>query len=174
MNIASANKKLLPLIVVCQLMLLGAVVPAWAEDALPETKTKGDEKRIEEGSVEEPKGIVGIAHYYAKRFHGRKTSSGQRHDSQKLTAAHATLPLGTRVKVVNLANDRSVVVTINDRCRRHRFPFIDVSRQAAKDLGFFHHAKARVRMIVLSKEGLSADESMTPGNERHAADSVSQ
>ncbi|HPV52343.1 MAG TPA: septal ring lytic transglycosylase RlpA family protein, partial [Smithella sp.] len=69
--------------------------------------------------------------------------------SKKLTAAHPTLPLGTLVKVVNLDNNKSVVVKINDRCLEHEDVFIDLSREAARRLGFLRQGKARVRITVI-------------------------
>lgn len=102
--------------------------------------------------VKETNGAEGIASYYAKRYNGRRTSSGQRHDSDKLTAAHQTLPHGTRVRVINLVNKKEVVVTINDRCRARIYPFIDLSRAAAKQLGFLGKGTAKVRIIPLEEE----------------------
>ena len=96
-------------------------------------------------------GVVGIASYYARRFHGRKTTSGVRYDPAKLTAAHPTLPLGTKVRVANLENDKEVVVTINDRCRKRNHPFIDLSRAAARKLGFLGKGKARVTIARLEE-----------------------
>ena len=92
----------------------------------------------------EPKGKEGFASYYATRYNNRRTNSGQRYDPAKLTAAHATLPHGTRVRVINLANKKEVIVTINDRCRPRSGPFIDLSRAAAKQLGFLGKGKTRV------------------------------
>jgi rare lipoprotein A len=102
--------------------------------------------------AEETKGTEGVASYYAKRYNGRRTNSGRRYDPTKLTAAHPTLPHGARVRVVNLANDKEVVVTINDRCRSRDYPFIDLSREAAKQLGFLGKGKTRVRIIPLQEE----------------------
>ncbi|HWI40157.1 MAG TPA: septal ring lytic transglycosylase RlpA family protein [Verrucomicrobiae bacterium] len=99
--------------------------------------------------VEKPKGIFGIASYYAKKYTGRRTTSGAVHDPAKLTAAHASLPLGTRVKVVNPENGREVVVVVNDRCARKKTPFIDLSREAARRLGFLGDGMTRVVMIPL-------------------------
>jgi rare lipoprotein A len=93
------------------------------------------------------KGKVAKATYYADRYNGRKTSSGERYDSKKLTAAHPTLPFGKRVKVVNLANGRSVIVTINDRYRKHKYEAIDVSLAAAQELGIIRQGIAKVRII---------------------------
>ena len=92
---------------------------------------------------------VGVASYYASRHHGRRTASGERYDEQALTAAHRTLPFGTRVRVTNLATGRSVVVTINDRGPFRRGRIIDVSRRASRDLGFLRAGLARVRVEVV-------------------------
>jgi rare lipoprotein A len=100
--------------------------------------------------ADETQGTEGVAAYYAKRYNGRRTNSGHRYDPTKLTAAHPTLPYGTRVRVVNLANDKEVVVTINDRCRSRKEPFIDLSRAAARELGFLGKGTARVRIIPLA------------------------
>jgi rare lipoprotein A len=94
-------------------------------------------------------GMQGIASYYAKRFNGRPTTSGETYDPNKLTAAHQSLPFGTKVKVVNLANGREVTVTVNDRCRKRTFPFIDLSRAAAERLGFFGKGITKVRIIPM-------------------------
>lgn len=100
----------------------------------------------------EKDGKEGIASYYAKRYNGRKTRSGARYNPEKMTAAHPELPMGTRVRVVNLANDREVIVTVNDRCRGRKFPFIDLSRGAARKLGFLGKGTARVRIVPLGDE----------------------
>lgn len=97
-------------------------------------------------------GVQGVASYYAKRFNGRPTTSGVPYDPDKLTAAHQSLPFGMRVKVVNLANGREVTVTVNDRCRKRTFPFIDLSRAAAQRLGFFGKGITKVRIIPIGKE----------------------
>lgn len=93
--------------------------------------------------------MEGTARFYAKRYEGRRTTSGEIYRAKKLTAAHPTLPLGTRVKVVNLENDKSVVVKINDRCLEHEDVFIDLSREAARQLGFIRQGKARVRITMI-------------------------
>lgn len=92
---------------------------------------------------------VGIASYYANEYHGRATASGTRFDERRLTSAHPTLPFGTRVRVTNLENDRSVVVIITDRGPFGRGRIIDVSRRAARDLGFLRAGIARVRIEAL-------------------------
>lgn len=96
-----------------------------------------------------PDGAEGTARYYAKSYNGKRTTSGQIYNSKKLTAAHPTLPLGTRVKVVNLDNNKSVIVKINDRCLEHEDVFIDLSRQAARKIGMSKKGKANVRISVV-------------------------
>lgn len=115
-----------------------------------------DGQRLAEELLEKPvvaasRGISGIASYYAARFHGRRTNSGEIHDPDLLTAAHPTLPLGTKVLVRNLSNDKEVVVRVNDRCRKRRVPFIDLSREAARRLGFFGRGTTNVKMFLLGR-----------------------
>jgi rare lipoprotein A len=86
---------------------------------------------------------VGTARWYGARHHGRRTANGETFDRMAMTAAHRTLPFGTRVRVTNLANDRSVEVQINDRCRCPN-TLIDLSEGAARAIGM--GGTARVRM----------------------------
>ncbi|WP_165664625.1 septal ring lytic transglycosylase RlpA family protein [Metapseudomonas otitidis] len=86
------------------------------------------------------------ASYYGARHHGKRTASGERFDQNALTAAHRTLPFGTRVKVTNLNNDRSVVVRINDRGPHVRGRLIDLSRRAAEALDMLRSGVAPVRV----------------------------
>ena len=92
---------------------------------------------------------LGFASYYDSRFHGSRTASGERYDEKALTAAHRTLPFGTRVLVTNLSNGRSVVVTITDRGPFARGRVIDVSRRAARRLDFLRDGTTRVRLEVV-------------------------
>jgi len=92
---------------------------------------------------------VGTASFYARKFHGRTTASGVRYDPAKMLAAHRTLPFGTRVRVTNLGNHRSVVVTVVDRGPYRRGRVIDLSRGAARELGFVREGLATVRLEVL-------------------------
>ncbi|QXI27707.1 septal ring lytic transglycosylase RlpA family protein [Pseudomonas vanderleydeniana] len=100
----------------------------------------------------DPRGYdeTGTASYYGRQHHGKRTASGEPFNQNGLTAAHRQLPFGTRVKVTNLANDRSVVVRINDRGPHTRGRLIDVSRQAAEELGMLQSGTARVRVQSLS------------------------
>ena len=98
----------------------------------------------------EPEGVeVGVASWYGGEFHGRPTSSREVFDMNDLTAAHRTLPFGTHVLVTNLANDRTVVVRINDRGPFVRGRVIDLSYAAARVLGLVGPGTARVRLEVL-------------------------
>ena len=97
---------------------------------------------------------VGLASYYGREFHGRTTASGARFDMNALVAAHPSYPFGTRVRVTNLANDRSTVVRIVDRGPAAQLRadglLIDVSRKAAESLGFIQQGRTRVRLEVLA------------------------
>lgn len=89
------------------------------------------------------------ATYYADRFEGRRTANNERFKQDGLTAAHKTLPFGTRVKVTNLKTDRSVIVKINDRIPPHSNSSIDLTKRAAKELGFFREGRVDVRLKIL-------------------------
>jgi rare lipoprotein A len=91
----------------------------------------------------------GKASYYADKFEHRKTASGERYSHQKLTAAHKTLPLGTKVVVTNLENERSVVVRINDRGPYIRGRIIDLSKSAMKRLNALHRGVIEVEIETL-------------------------
>lgn len=89
---------------------------------------------------------TGSASYYSSQHQGKRTASGERFDQNALTAAHRQLPFGTRVKVTNLSNDKSVVVRITDRGPRTRGRLIDLSRAAAEQLGMLRSGSAQVRV----------------------------
>ncbi|RYD69754.1 MAG: septal ring lytic transglycosylase RlpA family protein [Sphingobacteriales bacterium] len=92
------------------------------------------------------------ATYYAKKFEGRRTSSGQRYRAKKFTAAHLTLPFGTEVTVTNLVNGRSVVVKINDRGPHSKKYSIDLSEGAAKEIGIYKKGFAKVDISYVLEE----------------------
>jgi rare lipoprotein A len=91
----------------------------------------------------------GRASYYGAEFKGRRTASGERYDAHALTAAHRTLPFGTRVRVTNLDNGRSVEVVINDRGPYRAGRVIDLSRRAARALDMLRAGTVRVAVEVL-------------------------
>ncbi len=91
----------------------------------------------------------GIASWYGRKFHGRRTSSGEPYDMYAMTAAHKSLPLPTHVRVRNLANDKSIVVRVNDRGPFHEGRIIDLSYTAAAKLGMVGHGTAQVEVTAL-------------------------
>jgi rare lipoprotein A len=91
----------------------------------------------------------GLASYYADKYQGRKTANGETFDTAKLTAAHRTLPFGTRVRVTNVDNGKSVDVRINDRGPFVAGRVIDLSPAAARQLDMLRAGVVRVRLDVL-------------------------
>jgi rare lipoprotein A len=93
---------------------------------------------------------IGKASWYGKQFQGKETASGEAFDMYDLTAAHRDLPLGSPVRVTNLANDRQVMVRINDRGPVYRSRIIDLSFEAAKVLGLRSVGVQMVRIEVVA------------------------
>jgi rare lipoprotein A len=91
----------------------------------------------------------GSASYYAAKFEGRPTANGERYRAGELTAAHRSLPFGSKVRVTNPANGRSVTVRINDRGPFTAGRVIDVSRAAAQELGLIARGHAPVELAVI-------------------------
>jgi rare lipoprotein A len=91
----------------------------------------------------------GIASYYSDRFQGRRTASGERYNRNGFTAMHRSLPFGTRVRVTNLSNNRSIEVRVNDRGDPANRRLLDLSRRAAKELGFIKAGLAQVKLEVI-------------------------
>jgi rare lipoprotein A len=89
---------------------------------------------------------VGTASWYGREHHGRRTASGQTFNMHGLTAAHRTLPFGSRIRVTNVGNGRSVVLTVNDRGPFIKGRFLDVSYRAARDLNFVRAGITRVKV----------------------------
>ena len=94
---------------------------------------------------------IGTASWYGDAHQGLPTASGEPFDMHDLTAAHRTLPLGTRVRVTNLANGRSVVVRVNDRGPFVPGRILDLSYAAAQALAAVHAGITRVRVVPLSR-----------------------
>jgi rare lipoprotein A len=93
--------------------------------------------------------LSGPASWYGGKFHGRTTANGERYDMHKLTAAHKTLPFGTKVKITNERNGESVVVRINDRGPFAGRRIIDLSRAAADKIGMLRSGVAPVTVEVI-------------------------
>jgi rare lipoprotein A len=124
------------------LLSLALTAPAGAEEA------DGASRIALEGAPAKVAELArGMASWYGNKFHGRRTSSGERFDMNALTAAHDSLPFGTRVRVRNVSNGREVVVRINDRGPRMRDRIIDLSKGAAVALGFLQAGEASVVLI---------------------------
>jgi rare lipoprotein A len=92
---------------------------------------------------------TGVASYYADKFHGRTTANGETFDMYALTAAHRTLPFGTKLKVTSLANNRSVLVRINDRGPFVNGRIIDLSLGAAKEIQMIQSGLAPVKLEII-------------------------
>ena len=108
-----------------------------------------------QGSMSSGGGLTlekGVASWYGKMFHGRKTSSGDPYDMYAMTAAHPTLPIPSYVRVTNLANGRSAVVRVNDRGPFHPGRIIDLSYAAAYKLGYADQGHARVEVALVLPE----------------------
>ena len=129
------------------LLLLALVLVVAACTPPPKTLAAEPPRMLEARRA--PVTIVGQASWYGKFHHGRRTASGEIFDMRALTAAHRVLPLGTRVRVTNLSNGRSVDVRINDRGPAIRSRVIDVSHGVAVRLGAVAAGVFPVQLLVL-------------------------
>lgn len=126
-------------------VLLTALALAACARRKPRVSASAPAPQVFVGATEE-----GMASWYGHPYHGRPTTSGEIYDMEKLTAAHRTLPLGTRVQVTNLANGREVQVRINDRGPFVEDRVIDLSRAAARRIAMLGPGTARVRLRVVA------------------------
>ncbi|MCF1713619.1 septal ring lytic transglycosylase RlpA family protein [Flavihumibacter sp. RY-1] len=126
------------------LLFLLCSVASFAQDS---TQLPAKKRIVNLDSVQ-----YGVASYYAAKFQGRLTASGEKYDSSKLTAAHNGLPFGTWVRVTNRRNKRSVIVKINDRLHHANTRVVDLSATAAKKLGFYSRGLTKVKVEVLGKK----------------------
>jgi rare lipoprotein A len=123
---------------------------AQSDDATPIKATR-KHRTVSEPATSSDGRQRGNASFYSKRLSGHKTASGEAYDPNALTAAHRTLPLGTKVRVTNPKNDRSVVVTVNDRGPVPKGRMLDVSSAAADALGMKKDGVTRVETQVVGK-----------------------
>lgn len=93
---------------------------------------------------------VGYASFYHDKFVGRKTASGQIYRHEKMTCAHRTLPFGTQLKVTNLVNKKSVIVTVNDRGPFVSDRIVDLSKSAAQKLDFIKLGEVKVKIALVT------------------------
>lgn len=93
--------------------------------------------------------MQGMASYYGEKFHGRQTANGEIFDMYKKSAAHRTLPFGTVLQVTNMENNKSVIVKVNDRGPFKAGRILDLSFQAAKEIGMLESGVVEVKLTVL-------------------------
>jgi len=119
---------------------------------IPETAVDLDtfEPTLETTDIRRSLG-TGVASYYGRRFHGRLTANGERFNMRAMTAAHKTLPFGSKVRVTNPRNGREVTVRINDRGPFTPGRTIDLSRAAAERIGLVKRGHARVKLDLLAQ-----------------------
>ncbi|HET6523404.1 septal ring lytic transglycosylase RlpA family protein [Sphingopyxis sp.] len=118
-----------------------AAIPAVAASAIPLADI------IEETEID-----GGMASYYGNELAGNRTASGERFDPGQLTAAHRTLPFGSKVRVTNMTTGDSVIVRINDRGPFAHGRVIDVSHAAAREIGMQRSGTARVKLALLADD----------------------
>jgi rare lipoprotein A len=125
------------------LLLFTLTLQAQRKDAAESVKKEEGVKR------KKPKVLYGRASYYADKFNGRQTASGENYDHQKPTAACNVLPLGTWIRVTNMRNGRSVIVKVNDRMHPKMKRIVDLSRSSAERLGYTTRGLAEVKVEVM-------------------------
>jgi rare lipoprotein A len=133
-----------------------ALLPRPAAIAAPVAQATPGSLAPKKNTVEESM-LHGVASWYGSVFNGRHTASGERFDMYAMTACHPTLPFGTRVRVVNRANHKSVVVRITDRGLLYDGRIIDLSYAAAQKLAMTKDGLAAVDLQVISAGGLRSN-----------------
>ncbi len=133
------------------LLLENCTTPQGIRKELAGSATRREELKKDRSSVEAAsrQTFYGMASYYGEKFHGKPTASGEIFNMHKLTAAHRTLPLGTVCRVTNLANHKSVIVRINDRGPFVNDRILDLSYEAARQIGAIAPGVIRVKVEVL-------------------------
>jgi rare lipoprotein A (peptidoglycan hydrolase) len=150
------------------LAALSLSVPCLASPALAGATTPSATPAATAGSAQDGWSESGEASWYGPRHEGKRTTSSERFDSHKMTAAHPTLPLGSYVRVTMEGTGRSVVVKVNDREPPHGVRCIDLSRAAAAKLGFVGRGVADVTLAPASAdEAVEVAEAPAPVRHRH-------
>ncbi len=126
--------------------LLLSITFFYCPNSIAQQKTSGNKKI---GKSDKSDIRYGVASFYADKFNGRKTASGQIFSQDKLTCACNVLPLGTWVKVTNMSNGKSVKLLVNDRLHPRMRRLVDLSKSAAKKLGFISSGLVKVKLEVL-------------------------
>ena len=153
------SKKLLALFLGFQVLIIAPIiaesVTSQESDFIP---TSQSEMVIDSLHTQEPPGAppgeTMVATYYSKRFHGRKTASGETYDHYALTCAHKNLPFQTLLKVTNPKTGQSVTVRVNDRGPFTRGRDLDLSYAAAKEVGLLQAGVAPVEVKIIHEESL--------------------
>lgn len=130
-------KKIL-ILIICLVFISCSSNIKYTSSKFPKELNKGDE-------------IIGLASYYAEKYNGKKTASGELYDSSILTAAHKTLEFGTIVEVENIKNNKTVRVRINDRGPFVAGRIIDLSKKAAEQLEMIEDGVIEVKIRILRK-----------------------
>ena len=112
---------------------------------------QNDSAGVSASAKKSKKVLYGQASFYSNKFHGRKTANGEIFSQDKFTAACNVLPLGTMIRVTNLKNGKTVVVKTNDRLHAKTRRLVDLTRAAAKKLGFISRGLTRVKVEVIGK-----------------------
>lgn len=126
--------------------------PATKQDKyIPSTSYVVRGKKYYTLSSDKAKNLVqtGYASWYGPGFHGKKTANGEIYNQNMLTAAHKTLPLNTTVKVTNLENNKTLIVRVNDRGPYHGNRILDLSKEAANQLGVLAKGTAKIKLQVI-------------------------
>jgi rare lipoprotein A len=131
-------------LVTCSISLLGQT----AGDAAPDPVATEKNKK----STKSTRTLYGQASYYASKFEGRKTATGEIFKHSKMTAACNILPLGTWIRITNLRNGKSIVVKTNDRLHKKTRRLVDLTKTAAQKLGFVKAGLTRVKVEVLKSK----------------------
>ena len=118
---------------------------------ISETSAQGSQ-RVQISSKDIPDALYDTASYYANKFEGRLTANGEVFSQQKMTAACNVLPLGTWVKVTNLYNGRTVIVKVNDRLHYKNKRLVDLSKIAARKIGYTGGGLTKVKVEPLAKK----------------------
>lgn len=111
--------------------------------------TTGWSRKQIESIKNHPKTQIGIASFYGKKFHKKRTANGEIFNMYKVSAAHKSYPLGTKVRVTNLENGKSIKLVINDRGPFVKGRIIDLSYKAARKLDFVNQGTTKVRIDVI-------------------------
>ena len=111
--------------------------------------TTGWSRKQIESIKKHPQTQIGIASYYGKKFHKKRTANGEVFNMYKVSAAHKSYPLGTKVRVTNLENGKSIKLVINDRGPFVKGRIIDLSYKAARKLDFVNQGTTKVRINVI-------------------------